>query len=291
MSKAEKAGMRVLITGAGGFVGSHLLRGLAGHEVIAASRRPIDGHEWRRLDDLRGSIDWRALLRDVDAVVHLANIAHQTAAEEDFERVNHQATAELAAAAKSEGVKHLVFVSSIYAQVGQSSDKVLSEADAPEPQNLYGRSKLAAERAVASSGVPFTNLRPVLVLGEGAKGNVKTLYRLARWPIPLPLGSISAKRSFVSMENLVSGVAAVLGNPRAMGETFIVADRTPLNVGELVADVRTGLGRPPGIFSLPGGILEIGMQLPGARGIWDKIAKPLVASSAKLMHLGWSPTR
>jgi nucleoside-diphosphate-sugar epimerase len=267
------------------------MSGLAGHEVIAASRRPVVGCEWRRLDDLRGAIDWRALLRDVDAVVHLANIAHQTASEEDFERVNHQATAELAAAARSEGVKHLVFMSSIYAQVGQSCERILTEGDAPQPQNAYGRSKLAAERAVATSGVPYTNLRPVLVLGEGAKGNVRTLYQLARLPIPLPLGSIEAKRSFVSVENLVSAVAAVLGNPRAMGETFIVADRTPLSVGELVANVRAGLGRRPGIFALPRGVTEAAMQLPGARGIWEKIGKPLVASSAKLMQLDWSPTR
>lgn len=283
--------MRVLITGAGGFLGTHLLRGLDGHTLIAASRRHVEGHEWRRLEDLREGIDWDALLAGVDAVVHLANIAHQTASEDDFERVNVRATEELCAAAKRSGLKHLVYVSSIYAQVGHASANVVTEADVPAPTNAYGRSKLAAERAVADSGIPFTNLRPVLLLGEGAKGNVKTLYWLARLPLPLPLGSIAAKRSFLSVENFTSAVATVLGNPRAFGETFIVADRTPLTVGELVARVRSDMGRKPGVVSLPAGSLEALMKLPGARGLWERIGMPLVARPEKLMALGWSPTR
>lgn len=283
--------MRVLITGAGGFLGTHLLRGLDGHTLIAASRQCVEGHEWRRLGDLRGPVDWDALLAGVDAVVHLANIAHQTASEDDFEHVNVRATEELCAAAKRQGVKHLVYVSSIYAQVGHTSANVVTEADVPAPTNAYGRSKLAAEHVVASSGIPFTNLRPVLLLGEGAKGNVKTLYRLARLPLPLPLGSITAKRSFLSVENFPSAVATVLGNRRAFGETFIAADRTPLTVGELVAQVRQDIGRKPGVVSLPPGSLEALMQLPGARGVWERIGMSLVASPAKLMALGWSPTR
>jgi len=285
--------MRVLVTGAAGFLGKHVVPGLAaaGHDVVAASRQPVDGYAWRRIEDLRGTVEWDRLLQDIDAAVHLANIAHQTASEADFERVNHQATVELCAAAKRRGLAHLVFVSSIYAQVGQHAERLLTEDDTPAPANAYGRSKLAAERAVAASGVPFTNLRPMLVLGEGAKGNVATLYKLARLPLPLPLGSIKARRSFVSLENVVSALVHVLGDERAKGQTFIVANRTPLSVGELVADVRGRLGRRPGVVTLPGGMLEALMRLPGGRGVWDKIGRPLVASSAKLMALGWSPTR
>ena len=96
--------MRVLVTGADGFLGRYLVTGLAGHEVVCASRRPMAGVDWRPLGDLAGVVDWETLLQGVEAVVHLANIAHQQASEDDFERVNHRQTAALCAAAKVAGV-------------------------------------------------------------------------------------------------------------------------------------------------------------------------------------------
>src|SRR5262245_47764639 len=263
--------MRVLVTGADGFLGRYVLPALSGQAVICASRRPMQGVAWRELGDLRGPVDWDALLQGVDAVVHLANIAHQQATEVDFEIVNHQATAALCAAAQRGGTKHVVYVSSIYAQVGHASERVITEADQPAPVNAYGRSKLAAEQAVAQSGVPFTILRPVLVLGSGSKGNAGMLEKLARLPVPLPLGDIDAKRSFVSAESFASGVATVLPSPRAIGETYIVAEPEPLTVGEVVARMRARMGRPPHVFALPSGALQAGLKMIGAGGIWEKI--------------------
>ena len=126
----------------------------------------------------------------IDAVVHLAGIAHAGpgVAEERYDRVNHRATAALAVAAHDAGVSRFVFVSSIRAQTGPAAERVVSERDTPRPTDAYGRSKLAAERAVAASGVPFTILRPVLVYGPGVKGNLRALMRLAALPIPLPFG-------------------------------------------------------------------------------------------------------
>jgi len=281
--------MRILVTGADGFLGRYLIAGLAGHEVICASRRPMENVEWRALGDLSGDVDWKALLEGVDAVVHLANIAHQQASDDDIERVNHRQTAALCAAASAAGVRQVVYVSSIYAQSGHTAPRMLTEADAPQPLSAYGRSKLAAEQAVAASGVPFTILRPVLVVGKGAKANAAMLEKLARLPLPLPLGTITAKRAFLSAENFATGVAAVLGNPHALGETFIIADREPCTVGDVVARMRAEEGRRANIFALPG--LESALRLIGAGGIWEKIGTPFLASPQKLITLGWSPSR
>ena len=132
------------------------------------------------VSDLARPIEWRPLLRDMEAVVHLAGIAHAGSgiAEEVYDRVNRAATAGLAAAAAKAGIRRLVFVSSIRAQAGASSDHVLTEDDPPHPTDAYGRSKLAAEEAVRTSNVPFTILRPVLIYGPGVKGNLASLLDL-----------------------------------------------------------------------------------------------------------------
>ncbi len=176
--------------------------------------------------DLAEPVDWTPLLAGIDSVVHLAGIAHAGPgiAEERYDLVNHRATAALAAAAHAAGVSRLVFVSSISAQTGPAADHVVSEADEPRPTDPYGRSKLAAERAVARSGVPFTILRPVLVYGPGVKGNLRALMRLAALPVPLPFAALTARRSLVSLANLAAAITFVLRHDACAGETYVVAD-------------------------------------------------------------------
>ena len=141
----------VLVTGADGFLGRHLVPYLVarGYKVIAASRTAsaFEGADIVAvaLPDLSAPFDWQPLLQQCDAVVHLAGVAHTFVDDDLYDRVNHQATEALAGAAFRSG-KHLVFVSSIAAQSGSFSDRELTEDDPPMPSNAYGRSKLAAEQ-------------------------------------------------------------------------------------------------------------------------------------------------
>jgi UDP-glucose 4-epimerase len=242
--------------------------------------------------DLGGPIDWEPQLRAVDAVVHLAGIAHASRgiAQARYDRINHQATATLAHAAAHAGVKHFVFVSSVRAQSGPSADHVLTERDAPQPSDPYGRSKLAAEAAVAASGVPFTILRPVLIYGPSLKGNLATLARLASWPIPLPFSAFANRRSLLSIDNFIDAIAFVLRHPATRGETFLVADREPISLAGIVASFRTGLGRQPGLFSVPPRLIEAAARLVGGPALWDRVGGELVVDPARLMAAGWSPS-
>jgi nucleoside-diphosphate-sugar epimerase len=287
--------LTVLVTGSDGFLGRHLVPYLAeqGHGVIAASRSAPPFKDpsiiSARLPDLSLPFDWLPLLQDCDAVVHLAGIAHTFAEESLYDRVNNQATERLAQAVFHSG-KHLVFVSSIAAQSGSFSERELTEDDVPRPHNAYGRSKLAAEFAIRTSGVSFTILRPVVVYGEGEKGNFAIVHKISRLPIPLPFGRLTARRSVLSVQNFCSAVELTLINGRTRGQTFIVSDPTPLSAAELIARYRASLGRGPGLLPIPEKWIELMLKASGRGLIWQRIGYPLIARPTRLLEIGWKPS-
>jgi nucleoside-diphosphate-sugar epimerase len=290
--------VKVLVTGASGLIGRPLTAALAnaGHQVRAAMRER-GGHEFPAgveivsSPDLAQPVDWPPLLAGMDAVVHLAGIAHigTDIADDTYDRVNHLATAALARAAAAGAIKRLVFISSIRAQSGTHADGPLSESDPPQPTEAYGRSKLAAEDAVRASGVAYTILRPVLVYGRGAKGNLANLLRLARLPLPLPFGRLANKRSLLGVDNLIAAIRFALENERAANETFIVSDPQSVSVAEIVAICRAAMGRNPNLLSVPPSLFAGLFAAAGQQEKWDRLAGALEAPPAKLMEAGWQP--
>jgi len=283
----------VLVTGSDGFIGRHLVPylGKRGFKVIAASRSATaGGHDTgaAALPDLSKPFDWAPLLLQCDAVVHLAAVAHRPASDELLDQVNHRATGALAKAAARLN-KHLVFVSSIAAQSGSFADHELTEDDPPQPANAYGRSKLAAERAIRNAGGSFTILRPVVIYGDGEKGNLATIRKIARLPIPLPFGSLTVPRSVLSVQNLSSAIATALTDARARQQTFIVSDPTPVTLADLITRYRAVIRRPAWLFPVPQSSLELMLKAVGQTRTWQRIGRPLVAPPAKLMTLGWKP--
>jgi len=286
----------VLVTGSNGFLGRHLVPYLASHgyKVIAGSTKVSTFTNTNIipavLPDLSTPFDWEPLLKQCQAIVHLAGIAHTFASDDLYDSVNRQTTQALARAAYHSGT-HLVFVSSIAAQSGSFSDRELTEGDTPQPTTAYGRSKLAAEQAVQSTGASFTILRPVVIYGEGEKGNFAMVHKVSRLPLPLPFGGLKAQRSVLSVENFCSAVAVVLREPSARGETFIVADPRPLSLPEIIVRYRKALGKPPPwLLRIPERWLELFLKAAGRNAMWERIGCPLVAQPVKLLALGWNPS-
>jgi nucleoside-diphosphate-sugar epimerase len=289
---------RVLVTGASGFVGQALVRALteAGTLVRAATRNPAatsfpTGVETISVADYRRPVDWASLLAEIDAVVHLAGIAHIGPGVDDavYDRVVHVATAELAAACAGANVRRLIFMSSVRAQSGPAADHVLTEDDAPLPSEAYGRAKLQAEAAVRAGPVAWTVLRPTMVYGPGAKGNLAMLQRLADTPWPLPLAAFNSRRSLVSLDNLVAAVLFAVGAPATERQTYLVADPSPVTLAEIVTALRDGLGRPRRLFPVSPAMFAASLQLIGRGDVWERIGGSLVVDPGKLIAAGWRP--
>lgn len=240
---------RVLVTGATGFVGRAAAQALAdaGFAVRTAGRRPAGVGEHVAIGDLRGPIDWAPILADVSGVVHLAALAHRTAREGDIEAVNVRATAALGAAARAAGVRRFVFLSSVKAVGEESGAAPLTDAAPPCPSTAYGHAKRHAELALAAiEGLDVVALRPPLVHAPDAKANFAALLRLAASPAPIPLGGLANRRSLIARDTLCAAIVAAAGD--GPSGAFLVADDPPLSTSEIIAALRRGLDRRPGLL-------------------------------------------
>ena len=288
--------MLLALTGATGFIGQHLLRELPkrGHRLRVLLRRPAAipiAAASAVIGDLARPRNMAAALEGVDAVIHSAGLAHAMSGipEDDYRVVNTEATIGLARAARRAGAKRFIFLSTIRAQCGPATDTVMTEAVEPAPTDAYGKSKLAAERGLAEVDIDWVALRATLVYGPGVKGNMAQLMRLARSPVPLPLGNLRARRSLLAVENLTAAIETVLATPQTLRRAFVAADPQALTVAEMIAAMRRGLGRRPNVFPLPATLFDLMARAVGREEIYRRLSGSLVADPAALIRLGWVP--
>ena len=299
----EGSVVRVLITGADGFVGQHLCSYLAGcgFDVRAAVRqlraKPPHAVDVAETGDLAQFNGWAKILRDVDAVVHLVARTHMTgeygkAALGKYRAVNVDVTRRLVREAISHGVQRFVFLSSIKA-VGESSDRGMGEEDPCVPLDSYGVTKFEAEREIVrccrQTDCRYTILRPPLVYGPGVRGNFLRLMGLVRRGIPLPV--VNNRRSVIHVQNLVEAIGCCLSSPASRDQLFHVADSDPVSVSDMLRSMARGLGCPPRFVQLPRIVVKAGGHLLGRRAEANRIAGSLILSTSKIAHrLGWHPS-
>jgi nucleoside-diphosphate-sugar epimerase len=253
----------VLITGATGFLGSHVCAALRQANgchlrVLTRSTADVPGAEVIRYRDIEDAATLRRAVSDVDAVVHLAarvhvmreNTADALAA---YRAVNTQWTERLGEEAGRAGVRLFLFASSVKA-VGEQTSVPWNEDVRPSPRDPYGVSKLEAEnvllRIASESSMRAIILRLPVVYGAGVGANILQLFRMVDRGLPLPLAGINNRRSLVYAGNVASVIERLLrGN--ASTQTFFVSDGEDLSTPELVRRIAAALGRPARLLPAP----------------------------------------
>lgn len=266
--------MRIAVTGATGFVGTRFLRRAEalGHEAVALVRGPSSLPSERVIGDLGGSPIDPGILRDIDAVVHLAartHVMHESAVDvlAAYRRINVVGTQALLDAAVLADVPRFLFMSSIKAVRERSAPcHPIVPATEPHPEDAYGISKLEAEAEVRrlcdDAGVAWTILRPPLVYGPGAKGNIARLAALIRKGIPLPFAAVRNRRSMVHVDNLADAALRACTLPAAARSSLLVADLT-VSTPELISKMAEVLAKPSRLFPVPTTLLNLAGTMLG----------------------------
>jgi UDP-glucose 4-epimerase len=292
--------MKVLITGANGFVGRALVAELAtaGHAVVCAVRRPAGLPNEVLVDDLGPETDWGTALAGCDAVVHLAARVHVMRDEAsdplaEFRRVNTEGTLRLARQAARAGARRFVFISSVKVN-GEGRDEPYREADAAAPEDAYGISKWEAEQGLQKiaieTGLEIAILRPPLVYGPGVKANFARLLKNVKRGLPLPLGAIRNRRSLLYLGNFVDAIRLCVEHPAAAGQTFLLDDGQAISTPELIRAVARAAGRSPRLLPVPPRLLQLVSTVLGKGAAVSRLTGSLhVDASAIRSRLGWRP--
>lgn len=298
---------RVLVTGAGGFIGRATCSALQsrGHSVLGALRKRDPVHESEMIDyvsmgDMDESTDWSSVLKGIDSVIHLAARVHlmnDTASDPlaEFRRINVDLTLNLARQAASAGVRRFVFVSSVKVN-GENTPfgQPFTADDVPRPTDPYGVSKLEAEQLLVklseSSGMEVVIIRPVLVYGAGVRANFYQMMDWLKKGLPLPLKALDNQRSLLALDNLVDMIATCMSHPAAANQTFLVSDGEDLSVSELMERTSTALGRRARLLTIPTGLLKLIGRVVGKQAVIHRLCEPLQVDIMKSRQLlGWIP--
>jgi len=297
----------ILVTGANGFIGSHLykqlvnrdhfVRGAVRAQTSVVSSTPVS--DCLAVGNICRDSDWTKALDGIDTVVHLAARVHvmrETAEDPDraYRETNVAATVRLAEQARDIGTKRFVFLSTIKVNGERTTLASFTEADKPAPAGAYARSKFAAESSLLQiakhADMDVVIVRPPLVYGPGVGGNFRRLVRLIDRGIPLPIGKVKNLRSMISVNNLSDFVCECVDAEAPIGGVFLVSDGIDLSTPDLARLIAELLGRPPRLIPVPLPALRALASLIGKSPAIDRLSGSLRVDIQRAKTvLGWQP--
>lgn len=287
--------MKIIISGAFGFVGRNLIEYFSKDEsirIIAVDlQQPpeyehLQYYEWKNLYDIEAEPS--------DIIIHLAGLAHDTKATNEasyYFEINVGLTKKIFDYFMQSSANKFVFFSSVKAAADTLHGTVLTEDIIPNPHTPYGRSKLEAEQYILSKPIPEAKrvyiLRPAMIHGPGNKGNLNLLYSILRRGIPYPLGAFQNERSFTTISNLLFLLGRLLELEVESG-VYNVCDDENLSTSEIVQLINKSLGKPDKIWGVPQSLVRILanigdiIHLPLNSERLEKLTESYVVSNQKI---------
>lgn len=290
--------MKVLITGATGFVGTALTKQVSSLYDTIALVRSQNNVLSANIQQLVTSNIFEADLPDnIDIIIHLAGRAHilnehTTDPLSEFRKVNVEGSLQLARQALEKKVKRFIFMSSIGVNGSVTTQQPFTEDSIPQPHADYAVSKLEAEQELKKlfdgSDTELVIIRPPLVYAAHAPGNFARLLKLVTTNLPLPFAGTSNKRSFVALENLVDFIQTCIEHPNAANQTFLVADQESISTSELVQHLKQGMGKKARFIYLPQPLMKLGAACIGKSKLYEQLFESLEVDTSKAQNLlGW----
>jgi nucleoside-diphosphate-sugar epimerase len=300
--------MRVLVTGANGFIGQSFCLALAGkgffiRAALREARRSANvlcgANEVCTIGNIDEWTDWGEALVGVNAVIHLAAKVHAMSEQHrihvnDFKEVNTKGTLRLAKMAAHAGVTRFIYLSTIKVNGDQTGNTPFKETDKPLPQDSYAISKWEAEQNLfsiaESTGMEVVVLRPPLVYGPGVKANFNKLLNAIANRLPLPLASVNNHRDFIFIDNLVNAIVTCLTHSRAPGEVFLVSDNEPISTPDLIRMLASAMCKKDRLVPCPVPILRLLGQLLCRSSELNKLIDNMQVDISKIRStLDWNP--
>ena len=276
---------KILVTGANGFIGQSLCKTLViknklVHGIVRNSSKvkKHDNIKYSSISEINYDTNWIEVLSNTDCVIHCAGRAHimnknDKISNETYSSINVEGTIRLANQAAEAGVKRIIFLSSIKVNGENTGEPTIGKinnntnrnyfthTDKPEPKDLYGISKLEAEKELwkisKKTGLEVSILRLPLVYGEGVKGNLNRLLMLVRSGVPLPFKMIRNQRSMIGLDNLIDLIILCIDHPAAAGKTFLVSDGEDLSTPDLINHIAHSMGRSARLFPMSISLLRL----------------------------------
>lgn len=293
--------MKVLVTGANGFVGRALCMHLAQHgcEVVKSARK-AEFEGFFIVGNVDEMTNWKSALLDCDSVVHLAARVHVMNDDglnplDEYRRVNVDGSVNLARQAAAAGVQRFVYLSSVKVNGEFTEAAPFSETDDPVPIGPYAVSKYEAEvalRQVAKeTGMDVVILRPPLIYGEGVRANFGSMMNWLDRGVPLPLAAVTKnRRSLVALDNLVDLIRVCISHRNAANQTFLVSDGEDLSTACLLRRLGSAMGIRVLLFYVPMNLLERGARLIRKLGVYQRLCGSLQVDISKAQQLlDWVP--